>query len=710
MKSSVLLSVLILFSIACWGRSEEIIKRLNQQLDSIRIINNTYVDVLNDLAFEYIKMDPEKGIQTVNRALRMADSLGYDLGCFRATIHKGSSYWINGLYDEALKYYLKATSFKVNDPHGYQFLYNNIAETYKKKNQLDSASKFLKKSIGLASKSNQPIPPMLFSNLAEVFYLNEQYDSAELYFEISRESSTKTKRKRGTAYALFGLADIAYQKGNTTKSIELHEQSLKIREAIQDKRGIIQSLMRLAELSFENKDVASGLNYLDQAEEIAMNTGLTDLLYLIYFRKYELYQIQNHFRRANEFLVKYHSLKDSIESIEFVNRIGILKNALNAEEQLAENELLKEQKRQQEQELSNRSILILGISLIVFALGAFIYQYDKRLKITRKASTKLRETNKELNAANQRLLEMDQYKESMTAMIVHDFKNSLNTVISFSETKPSDQRLKGIRQAGQFMLNMVMNILDVQKYETTKPSLSLQVCEISKLIQLASMQLSYLIEQKSIELIIDQHHEFSINGDKDLLVRVLGNILSNAIKYSPQNGKILIKVAHVGNDVMVAVKDEGPGIPKSKLEFIFDKFAQVDARKEGLARSTGIGLTFCKIVVEAHKGAIWADSTHGEGSTFNLTLPITKENDTTINHSKIEVHPNDRIVLQIDEKENLAVFIGELRKWEVFDYSEVMEILENIPDDHANIRAWKKSLAKALHNGNEKLYKELIQT
>ncbi len=323
-------------------------------------------------------------------------------------------------------------------------------------------------------------------------------------------------------------------------------------------------------------------------------------------------------------------------------------------------------------------------------------------------SNELEKTNEQLIGANEKLKELDEYKESMTAMIVHDFKNSLNTVINFSEGKPTERRIKGIHQAGQFMLNMVMNILDVQKFENTQPNLNLQVCEVSDLIQSGSSQLTYLLEQKSINLNIEQSHDIAVNGDKDLLIRVMVNILSNAIKYSPLNGEIIIRITSENNSVQIAISDEGPGIPKDKLELIFDKYAQVEARKEGIARSTGIGLTFCKMVIDAHDGNIWAASTEGQGSTFYINMPLMHEIKSASTQNNHIPH-GQKIALTSNERKKVAQSITELQKWEVFDFSEVMEIIERIDNNEPNIISWKKALMEALHNGNEKLYQDLVR-
>jgi signal transduction histidine kinase len=120
-----------------------------------------------------------------------------------------------------------------------------------------------------------------------------------------------------------------------------------------------------------------------------------------------------------------------------------------------------------------------------------------------------------------------------------------------------------------------------------------------------------------------------IEADTDLITRVLINLVGNAIKFTPSDGEIVIDVGRYQDDqhgpgdawVLFAVSDNGPGVPAEDQERIFSKFGQVESHKSQRAISTGLGLTFCKLAVEAHGGRIWVESAPGEGSSFRFVLP-----------------------------------------------------------------------------------------
>lgn len=107
-----------------------------------------------------------------------------------------------------------------------------------------------------------------------------------------------------------------------------------------------------------------------------------------------------------------------------------------------------------------------------------------------------------------------------------------------------------------------------------------------------------------------------------LVYRVLVNLLTNAIKHSPRGGRVIINSSLIEDHARIVVQDNGRGIPAEYHQKIFEKFSQVQARQDGQKHSSGLGLTFCKLAVEAHGGRIGVDSEEGQGSSFWFTLPI----------------------------------------------------------------------------------------
>jgi signal transduction histidine kinase len=149
--------------------------------------------------------------------------------------------------------------------------------------------------------------------------------------------------------------------------------------------------------------------------------------------------------------------------------------------------------------------------------------------------------------------------------------------------------------------------------------LSLADCDLVKVVQKVVSEYESLKEQR--QFIVDlPTTAVQVVCDPDLISRVIQNLFTNALKFTPKNGTIRVVIQSTEDSVQVSIKDTGPGIPSQYLKKIFDKFFQVEAREY----STGLGLTFCKLAIETHGGQIGVDSEVDKGSTFWFILPKKK--------------------------------------------------------------------------------------
>lgn len=240
-----------------------------------------------------------------------------------------------------------------------------------------------------------------------------------------------------------------------------------------------------------------------------------------------------------------------------------------------------------------------------------------------------------LEAESKQLREVQKIREEVSNMIVHDLKNPLGLVIGYAKMaeeqynsgKPDHAVLKqffqSIEHAGNSILNLTMNILDIYRFESGVPKLRIEPVPVSDLMQSTMEKINYSISRKNLQLEINHPEELVVEADKDLLGRVLVNLLTNAIKFSSNGKRIWISVSNGNDAVKFSVKDEGYGIPKDKLDQLFKRFSQVQAVDDvqGI-KSSGIGLTFVKYAVEAHKGTVNVESEEGIGSNFHFNIPV----------------------------------------------------------------------------------------
>ena len=228
---------------------------------------------------------------------------------------------------------------------------------------------------------------------------------------------------------------------------------------------------------------------------------------------------------------------------------------------------------------------------------------------------------------------LEQMRDDLVGMIVHDLKNPLAGVIGFAEIMHSkikkrddmpdfENFLSKILFQANTLHEMVNNILEVHKMEDGSMELQKDVSNLQTIITNAVRQVEMSAKQKDISITTDLPEPLPpVFVDPTKIIRLFANILSNGIKYTPEQGTMHISVKLPDDEILVGITDTGQGIPTEYLETIFDRFAQIDRKKQGKAASVGLGLYFCKLVVESHGGKIWAESKPGSGSTFFFTFP-----------------------------------------------------------------------------------------
>jgi len=175
------------------------------------------------------------------------------------------------------------------------------------------------------------------------------------------------------------------------------------------------------------------------------------------------------------------------------------------------------------------------------------------------------------------------------------------------------------RRSTTKLLDMVTSVLDVSRLEAGEMPLNRQACDLAVVTKEVVDSLGSAVGQRRLS-VESEPAPVLAHGDQEIIRRVIANLLGNALKFTPKDGEIRIAVSRKDSMARVAVTDTGPGIPAEYHAKIFEKFGQVE--KQARRHSTGLGLTFCKLAVEAHGGKIGIESEVGKGSTFWFELPV----------------------------------------------------------------------------------------
>lgn len=239
----------------------------------------------------------------------------------------------------------------------------------------------------------------------------------------------------------------------------------------------------------------------------------------------------------------------------------------------------------------------------------------------------------ELERSYASLEEAESMRDSLTHMIIHDMRSPLMGIMMgievLSEGLPKDDSDRKyatmVTTATRVLNEMVSSLLDIHRIEEGKLELKRTSCDLKALAATAMEHLAGSAEIQNVSLNLSGSTA-RVCADETLLHRVFLNLLSNAVKFTPSGERVGIILREQNGQARVEVTDRGPGIPKAYHEKIFEKFGQVEMRQNREKHSTGLGLTFCKLVIEVHGGDIGVESEPGQGSTFWFDLPLAPHN------------------------------------------------------------------------------------
>ncbi|MGC9355736.1 MAG: tetratricopeptide repeat-containing sensor histidine kinase, partial [Mariniphaga sp.] len=425
------------------------------------------------------------------------------------------------------------------------FIYSNLGGMFEEIDSLKQAKYYLNQSIQILKELDSLSVISSYVNLGEVYEREEKYDSAFFYFKKSYSLSKYTDDENDRFHAPYHLGELLFKIGRTEESKSYLNEALRIFRKEEDK----------STLTLETK--ASFMNLMSSFAAMEADTSGAYL----FLKKSNEYEVEN---------------KKSASTSELESR--------NIERLQQENELAKQQTEMER----NRKRLILFVSVLgllasVILLIAIYRSYRHKQK------------------ANQLLREMDELKTKLYSNITHELRTPLTLImgpleqmLSEKSTQTPDRRqVKMMRKNAQSLLKLVNEMLDLAKIDAKSLKLEISECDVVKFLRTRLASFSSLAQQKKINYEIKiPDKKFLSFTDTSKLEKIINNLISNAIKFTPKNGTVKCTAAinTKSPSLELTVEDTGKGIPENELSRIFDRFHQVKNSEVNFVGGTGIGL------------------------------------------------------------------------------------------------------------------------
>jgi signal transduction histidine kinase len=246
---------------------------------------------------------------------------------------------------------------------------------------------------------------------------------------------------------------------------------------------------------------------------------------------------------------------------------------------------------------------------------------------------KLKAATDALEDSYRKLRELQKVRDDLLKMIVHDLKTPLTGILATLEMlldgdygavgDPQRQVLTDAEGKADDLLQLIEDLLEVARLEEAALPIVREPISPAAFLEEIAHEWSVRLQQERATVIVEVSDDAPVfRADKGLLRRVLGNLVQNALTHSSHAITLRLGARRDGRGILLTVADTGPGIPREYHDIIFGKFQQMRTAAAPRVRSSGLGLTFCRLVVEQHGGRIWVRSAEGEGSSFHILLPI----------------------------------------------------------------------------------------
>lgn len=266
--------------------------------------------------------------------------------------------------------------------------------------------------------------------------------------------------------------------------------------------------------------------------------------------------------------------------------------------------------------------------------------------------------------------EVDAMKSELVSTVSHELRTPLSSVLGFTEMllmkdlKPEKQKryLETIYKEARRLTNLINDFLDIQRIESGKQQYHMSDINLNEVI----MEVIDTFKHGENHLIYleDSAAHTKVHADKDRMVQLLTNLISNAVKFSPAGGKVSLRIKNKADQLIVSIKDQGIGIPEADLDNMFTKFKRVDNSSSKKIGGTGLGLAISKGIVKAHEGDIWIKSKENGGTTVSFSLPLIQE--TKEGRQTYSLDDTDQVfkgsVLLVEDDISLATMLSESLK------------------------------------------------
>ena len=605
----------------------------------------------------------DEALEAHSRSLHLAESVADTLETVKALNNIGTDYRRLGILDVAQEYHYTAwilscefqdSSYDARKNRVVSL--NGLGNIYLSIGNYDHADSLLRMALRGEKELGSFVGMAInYANIGSIFKYNGEMDSARAYYTESMKMNEMAGSDLGISLCHTYFGSLYEIDGNYEKAAEEYTKAYNIMQASKDEWHSLNSLIALAGIFLTVENYPVCMEYLTVARQKAQKIKSPEHLATVCMLLYRYYKETGDCKSALAAYEEASSLKESILDMEKMNR---MQNVSMNIEKSRQSRLMLEANNRLERERTARQngFAILGMGLVVLAFIVAVLLYLARIR-------------------HRSLLEvrrMSALRESFFTNITHEFRTPLTLILGISHDM---QSMKGVSDSvrskagiiesqGKGLLNLINQLLDISRIRSAVGDPSWLSGDLSAFVEMVVDNNRAMAEKLGIVLVFCGADNLEcVSYVPDYIAKIVNNLLSNALKFTPEEGRVCVSIRCDDISIFIEVSDTGSGIDSESIPHIFEPFYQsAQARSNGYDGS-GVGLALVKEIAGLLGGEVAVDSVPGKGSSFTVKLPLVRVVSKVSEHRPANVGRgggNKPQILIVEDNKNIADYIAGL--------------------------------------------------
>ena len=512
----------------------------------------------------------------------------------------------------------------LNDPDVLVLILNEMGKVKASSGKIDSAFADYQRVLKLKDELQKPdVEAEALFNLGHLYTIQGKYNEALEHHKQALSIRRSLTDKKSEALSLNDIGELYKLMGNNEKALANHVVALEIRRVLQDQHALAESYNNIGVLYFQQKNFQRAAANLQLGLAAAQESNDQHQLSRSYEYLSGCFEAAGNFKKALEYKDEFVAINDLIRGDENEHLLLETQNKYKIE-QLENDRKRKEGELVVQRRFRNFLFVLVVLCIIIVVLVCYLYIIQQR------SNKKLKVAHDQLNSQNLELQELNATKDKFFSIISHDLKGPLNSLTSFSSLLINHTESLSKEEIKMFasdfdkslknLFALLENLLEWSRSQTGNIEFVPEPFDLAAMLEENKELLKAQAQNKNITLMNESPEKVLISAHKNSINTVVRNLISNAIKFTPEGGKITLKASRQNGEAVTSIADTGVGMGQNVIDKLFRIDSKHSTKGTANEKGTGLGLILCKEFVEKNGGRIWVTSKEGEGSVFYFSL------------------------------------------------------------------------------------------